>query len=86
MQKLSRSSSSGGGEERKMSVTGGGISPVSTASSGSVEDGQRPGTSVNWSAYSCSQNLPAILNDPKRGKQVGKQVQLTWYLIFFLLT
>lgn len=25
---------------------------------------------VNWSVYSCAQNLPAILNDPKRGKQV----------------
>src|SRR5687768_10912764 len=25
---------------------------------------------VNWSVFSCSQNLPAILNDPKRGKQV----------------
>jgi hypothetical protein len=26
--------------------------------------------SVAWTVYSGSQNLPAILNDPKRGKQV----------------
>ena len=26
---------------------------------------------VDWSVYSCAQNLSAILNDPNRGKQVS---------------
>lgn len=46
--------------------TGSGSSGGSSGSG--VDTSGRP--SVNWSAYSCSQNLPAILNDPKRGKQV----------------
>ncbi|CAL8143617.1 unnamed protein product [Orchesella dallaii] len=44
-------------------------SSSSISSSGSTAGGPSSSGSVNWSAYSCSQNLPAILNDPTIGKQ-----------------
>ena len=31
---------------------------------------------VDWSVYSCAQNLSAILNDPNRGKQVRNYLEV----------
>jgi hypothetical protein len=48
----------------------GGSSGNTASATNSTSNGKD--ATVNWSVFSCSQNLPAILNDPKRGKQVRK--------------